>query len=119
MTNDVKMDIELKTRWLTALRSGEYQQGRGYLCRANPITQVTAYCCLGVLAAIEPSIAAKVPAYGRNSPVATDTEQLLTESTCLSVVAGLDFEVQSLLASMNDEDKCSFDSIADYIEDHV
>jgi hypothetical protein len=35
-----------QTKWLEALRSGEYQQGDTYLCYENK------YCCLGVAAEI-------------------------------------------------------------------
>lgn len=37
------MNPEVKAKWLEALRSGEYKQGREYLRRGNY------YCCLGVL----------------------------------------------------------------------
>jgi hypothetical protein len=39
-----KMDKELKQKWIDALRSGEYQQGKKRLC-----TEDGRYCCLGVL----------------------------------------------------------------------
>lgn len=39
------MNAELKAKWLTALRSGEYRQGEE--CLFSP--QDTSYCCLGVL----------------------------------------------------------------------
>jgi hypothetical protein len=42
------MNQDLKTRWLAALRSGEYRQGRGRLRDGDG--DVYAYCCLGVLA---------------------------------------------------------------------
>lgn len=42
------MDPELKTKWVAALRSGEYTQGRGYLY--HPLTN--SFCCLGVLCAV-------------------------------------------------------------------
>lgn len=38
------MDKELKAKWLDALRSGKYVQGRGALR-----TESDTYCCLGVL----------------------------------------------------------------------
>lgn len=41
----MKMPQEIKTKWLAALRSGEYNQGTGSL--REPGTQY--YCCLGVL----------------------------------------------------------------------
>lgn len=39
------MNTEVKARWLKALRSGDYQQGKGAL----HIQDKHAYCCLGVL----------------------------------------------------------------------
>lgn len=42
------MNPEVKTRWLTALTSGEYAQGRDLLAR-EVAPGVFRYCCLGVL----------------------------------------------------------------------
>lgn len=38
------MNLEIKSRWVTALRSGEYKQGQGGL---HP--EEDSFCCLGVL----------------------------------------------------------------------
>lgn len=38
-----KMNPEVKAKWTAALRSGDYQQGRGGLLKDGK------YCCLGVL----------------------------------------------------------------------
>ena len=47
------MDKEIKRKWLDALRSGDYTQGYGYLCRdtspAGSSGESASYCCLGVL----------------------------------------------------------------------
>lgn len=40
----MKLPAEIKQKWLDALRSGEYKQGKGRLRDGNG-----AYCCLGVL----------------------------------------------------------------------
>ena len=37
------MNPEIKAQWVAALRSGEYEQGAGYLHRGDT------FCCLGVL----------------------------------------------------------------------
>lgn len=37
------MDKQVKERWVNALRSGDYQQGRAWLKKGD------SYCCLGVL----------------------------------------------------------------------
>lgn len=41
--------IAMNRKWIEALRSGEYRQGRGYL-RKITIDGETQFCCLGVLA---------------------------------------------------------------------
>lgn len=46
------MRRSIKNRWVAALRSGEYQQGQGYLCQVthpNTPEEGKRYCCLGVL----------------------------------------------------------------------
>lgn len=45
------MKPELKKRWVKALRSGKYKQGKNYLRRQTP--EGDRYCCLGVLCEIE------------------------------------------------------------------
>lgn len=44
-----KMDPEMKKRWVEALRSGKYKQGKG--CLHDEVHDT--YCCLGVLNEIE------------------------------------------------------------------
>lgn len=44
------MKSSVKKRWLDALRSGKYKQGKGNLMDANPVGDGPArFCCLGVL----------------------------------------------------------------------
>ena len=43
------MNPDVKAKWVAALRSGEYKQGRVYLHDDDR------YCCLGVLCAIAPA----------------------------------------------------------------
>lgn len=42
------MNKEIKTDWVAALRSGEYQQVQRMLCSVED-GEVTGHCCLGVL----------------------------------------------------------------------
>ena len=42
------MNKEIRTEWVTALRSGEYEQALRKLFRVED-GEVTGYCCLGVL----------------------------------------------------------------------
>src|SRR3954466_4218538 len=43
-----KLRPEVKEKWVAALRSGEYKQGRSYLHSQNPDGE-DRFCCLGVL----------------------------------------------------------------------
>ncbi len=56
ITNE-KLPQEFKKKWVDALRSGEYQQGKGYLMYRGGSNKKDEYCCLGVacvIAGIEP-----------------------------------------------------------------
>ena len=46
------MKIELKQKWLAALRSGEYKQCTGSLSGIAMDDSGVGYCCLGVLAKV-------------------------------------------------------------------
>jgi len=50
------MNQEIKTEWLSRLKSGDYVQGTGHLCKNGN------HCCLGVLAeiAVEQGLITKV-----------------------------------------------------------
>lgn len=42
------MNPEIREQWVAALESGEYKQGKGWLCPVDDGNR--SYCCLGVLA---------------------------------------------------------------------
>jgi hypothetical protein len=44
----MKINANIKKKWVAALRSGEYKQGRGWL-RQIDAKGVERFCCLGVL----------------------------------------------------------------------
>jgi len=46
--SDAKMKKAVKKRWIAALRSGKYRQGKAYLCKTYKGR--SKFCCLGVLA---------------------------------------------------------------------
>lgn len=141
------MDQAIKERWVTALRSGEYEQGKGYL-RLSDGKGKDHYCCLGVLSELAARDGVIAPATVRSF---LGTEQAMTgevvqmhygvnpdtgaecETTLPPVVrdwAGLErldpyvdaedddgFPRRTYLSQMNDNDT-SFGEIADYIEEH-
>lgn len=122
------MDQAIKERWITALRSGEYEQGKGYLRLTDG--DKDRYCCLGVLSelAVQHGVI-EAPTWDTEY-----TEIALYGDDCDDVAlprpvvkwAGLedpdpDFQDQDgdrrHLSFMNDNGR-SFDEIADYIEEH-
>lgn len=111
------MDAKLKKRWIAALRSGRYKQGRGFLKTG------ATRCCLGVLADIKGVVWRKNQPYFKGEAVGLYAEEqgLLSPAFC-----GISKETQLTLADLNDgprfpgtvtRDKpWSFKQIADYIE---
>lgn len=100
------MNKELLKRWVEALRSGKYEQGRKVLCQYDEDGNATAFCCLGVLQNIERRIEGD-----------ERCDELLDENS-LKEFLGVnknDGFIQSTYASWNDEGM-TFPEIADYIE---
>lgn len=88
------MDKKLKAKWVKALLSGKYKQGRGMLCRIED----NSYCCLGVLGEV-----GDIP-YIRISGFLDDVSDL-----------GLTSDVQGGLADLNDCE-VPFEVIAGFID---
>lgn len=133
MTDYQKMDPEVKARWIEALRSGKYKQGKGALRTGE------CNCCLGVLAEINgvPSdvqeetddgpiysysfprdIDDPIDAYRDNSsPIYRDIHQT-PPGYC-----GINRWARNDLMNMNDgaagQSKHSFEQIADFIEENL
>ena len=112
------MDAELRTKWVAALRSGEYIQGKGALERV--VEGGTLHnCCLGVLCRV-----ARIPADGSENPnlhafggnLGALSEEVLTK-------VGLDDGEQRALIALNDAlfpgKENTFAGIADWIEENV
>lgn len=100
---DMKLDKEVKAKWVEALRSGKFKQGKGKLKYGDN------YCCLGVACEIG-----------------------ITSKDFNSELVSLDFlpsSIQDELAKMNDGSKYkwenrkiagrSFMEIADWIEENL
>lgn len=95
------MNPEIKAKWVEALRSGKYQQGRMALKNGDN------FCCLGVLCDLYDS-SGWTPG-GRFQDRGWEPPQ--------SVRLWADFaESFKGLIKMNDEEELSFPEIADYIE---
>jgi len=102
------MNAELKTKWLEALRGGEYKQGDGFL-RTD-----AGFCCLGVLCDIVKPVWKK----GGGLGIEHDCGELDYPTESLLQEVGLDFLASRRVAEMNDSGS-TFAEIADWIEANV
>lgn len=105
-----RMDKRLKRKWLKALRSGQYKQGKGAL-----VNEAGAYCCIGVLGKV----------------CGMPDEALLEHAGSISGTglealdyARLEHSVRDRLADMNDgvgrgTKRKSFKQIANWIEKNL
>jgi hypothetical protein len=113
------METRLKEAWISALRSGEYKQGKGTLRTAEG-----KYCCLGVLGEIlektdEASftLAENAACYViRDSVGSGSTTQL--PNTLLEKI-GLHDLAQEDLIEMNDDQGYSFKQISNWIKEYL
>lgn len=109
------MKTELKQKWVKALRSGEYKQGRDRLRDGGD-----RYCCLGVLCDVlsegewerDPVQKDWWRKYGDNEDkfgVPRDQRDSM----------GLSENIESFLIGLNDSERKTFEEIADWIEENI
>lgn len=127
MTALVKMDPELKERWLEALRSGDFAQGYSRL-KYTPFGGSSSYCCLGVLSELcgipqetdnwDGEARFVFPGSMGHSFIEMPPSEWLESK-------GISREQSKMLADMNDGsgtfdgEQQSFDLIADWIGDNL
>lgn len=112
------MNREIKAKWIEALRSGKYEQGKSQLRTLND-----KYCCLGILCTLRTD--------GEWKQWCEPDEDGLAEIGCWEfkgnsewldgsylLEIGMTSEEESALADMNDSGK-TFAEIADYIEKNL
>lgn len=121
----MKINEELKAKWVEALRSGRYKQGTRFLRKGD------AFCCLGVLCDVSGLGEWKKPGPWDEYVVEGDalhSVNYLAESLARTI--GIDSGSQKFLAKMNDGlDEHSLDEhiglpvsfsvIADWIEENL
>lgn len=114
----VKIDPELKTRWVEALRSKKYTQGH-HVLKEEQKDGSLAYCCLGVLCEISGIQNEIVPSSKRFSFSDKDgsTYQAYLPPSFKRQV-GLSSDMETRLGTMNDGGD-SFEKIADFIEEKL
>lgn len=103
------IDPGLKAKWVAALRSEEYAQGKEMLKRFDIENDRYEYCCLGVLACVT-----NMDWDNRSEWVMNKGNEEFLSEAMLSKV-GLTHNQQQCLAGLNDTG-ASFSTIANIIE---
>lgn len=111
------MNIELKAKWLEALRSGKYKQSQGFLNTLNGM------CCLGVLCDVvdsskwyeNPDPYSTLKVYPGNPPEDGSADMMCFPPMAITRLADLTNDEMCNLAERNDGGD-TFHEIADWIE---
>lgn len=117
------MNSELKAKWVAALRSGQYRQGKEALYADG------AYCCLGVLcriagATMKPTTLLVEDEDGEqrrvNAKVFFNEYNYTEEEELNELLRYFDItgSVEIILIDMNDQEEKDFSEIADWIAKH-
>lgn len=104
----VALHVDIKSRWIEALRSGKYEQGK-YQLR----TWDNKFCCLGVLCDIVNPEGWETDDHG--DLIWGDLGSFLGLKALIAAGLPESFD-QTLLTSQNDKEGKSFEEIADWIE---
>lgn len=120
------MDKDVKKRWVDALRSGEYKQGRGALCYEEESSDGESsefyFCCLGVLIDVElygDWETREVLNFSEKKTLWTFNENILTLGESQGRRFGLTNDQEDYLTQLNDYISKSFDYIADWIDMNI
>lgn len=114
MSRYEKINPKTKTAWLTALRSGKYQQGRNMLRSGDD-----RFCCLGVLCETKNLKATMQDGFSYyDYDFNGERESSYFPDSFLAEI-NLSDEAQSHLMNMNDGDRYDFNKIADWIEENL
>lgn len=115
------MNRELRDRWVAALRSGDYKQGK-YFLKQTDFKDNVSHCCLGVLCEVFGAHQETVASDRTSIKTVTyfGTNKKADNSVCVLVPSllgalGLPVYVAGPLSIKNDTGK-TFDEIADAIE---
>lgn len=102
-----------KQKWVNALRSGKFEQGRGRLCIDEK------YCCLGVLAKITGNLVSgpyNMAGFGKGI---VKSYSILPVKNDKYAKLGLPKKDMNHLIALNDSWEYSFKKIADWIEENI
>ena len=110
------MNPELKTKWIEALRSGKYKQGKSRLKNADETM-----CCLGVLCDLMNGEWAKTKVNGNPAFTYYYGTEAIGDTLSLGIAreVGLECKDRVKVAQMNDNENKTFAEIADWIQENL
>lgn len=121
--------IEARRAWIKALRSGDYRQAREALRTSSESGDVVGYCCLGVACDLYSTLVDGEwnhddfiypdPDAEPDGETINGVRRLETDIvySAISSWLGLTNGEEKNLIKMNDEDECTFEEIADFLEE--
>lgn len=125
MSTKFKFDSDLKAKWVKALRSGRYKQGKNALRKRTEDGKLE-YCCIGVLANVcgthwraDPDALTPGSFVPTNKEVRLNTKSEWDDHTEYIDYSVLPKNLQKKLVDLNDTDNKDFDQIADWIEENL
>jgi len=104
------LDKDIKKAWIEALRSGKYEQGRGYLKKDN------CYCCLGVICEINNKLDEHGWIVGGGNYYLSDSLEKEFNMNHNGYFKGFTIDENTCLTEMNDSGRYHFGQIAEVIE---
>lgn len=111
------MDAIIKDKWVTALRSGAYQQGRKAL--RTTADGKDSYCCLGVLCDIVAPEGWTAYVIDSKDHWQHDDQGDVPSGRLLDYIGLRSRRLMEKLVTMNDTDQASFETIAQWIETNL
>lgn len=109
------MNEDIKQKWVKALRSGKYTQGKGRL-KALSTDGTINHCCLGVL--VEEIHPEYFQVFGDNQYIGEDYSMTSLSDEIVNEAQMCDDE-QGRLINMNDQLGKTFKQIANYIDKNL
>lgn len=112
-----KLDLKLKEKWLTALKSGEYKKGKSTLYKKSNNT----FCCLGVLCKITDNLKILNGCAGYIEKEYLDNNNIPEFLVYDAIKESRLFELQKIyrkLAVLNDHSE-TFEEVIEYIEQNL
>ena len=116
------MNPEIKKKWVEALRSGQYVQGRNKLRSPSSndpdFPAPSAFCCLGVLCDVVDSTQWQPPMDRKPDYMLYGYHSTSTPPDVLDT-SGLGRTDEDALVKLNDDERWTFNQIADWIEENL